>query len=177
MKLAAVDFWIWLIVFVFVLISKVWNKLATPSDDDQPAKPPPPTTPRARPTPQSRPQQPQRPAKSVSAPPGARRPSMPPPVITEAPDWRIDPQKIREFFEKVQAAPQPPARPTPPPVAAARPVPAPPPPVKAAPVTAAPKPATPAPAPASQWAAAFRDRQNLRNIIISNEILGPPKGA
>jgi hypothetical protein len=36
----------------------------------------------------------------------------------------------------------------------------------------------PAPSPpsrASQWAEALRDRQNIRNIIISAEIIGPPK--
>jgi hypothetical protein len=29
----------------------------------------------------------------------------------------------------------------------------------------------------SPWVEALRDRQNLRNIIIANEIIGPPRGA
>ena len=42
-----------------------------------------------------------------------------------------------------------------------------------------PKPVTAQPAQpsrSSQWAAALRDRQNMRNIIISAEIIGPPRG-
>jgi hypothetical protein len=37
--------------------------------------------------------------------------------------------------------------------------------------------AEPEPTPASIWAEALRDKQNLRHIIIAAEIIGPPKGA
>ena len=33
------------------------------------------------------------------------------------------------------------------------------------------------PSRSSHWAAALRDRQNIRNIILSAEIIGPPRGA
>lgn len=62
-----------------------------------------------------------------------------------------------------------------PPVATPKPSPAPEP--APAPVH---KPAPPAPEPAtrtSQWAAALRDRSNVRNIIIASEIIGPPKSS
>lgn len=181
MKLAAVDFWIWLIVVVFVLISKLWNKLAQTGDDEEPSETPPAT-------PRQRPPRPRPPARPQPARPAPRRPATPP-VISQSPDWRIDPHRIREFIEKVQQAAQPPVVTTPvpvpppaaapaPPVKAAKPaMPAPAPlPAKAPPVPPAPKPVEAAPPPASRWAAAFRDRQNLRNIIIATEIFGAPKG-
>ena len=33
---------------------------------------------------------------------------------------------------------------------------------------------TPQPSRSNQWATALRDRQNIRNVIIANEIIGPP---
>ena len=44
---------------------------------------------------------------------------------------------------------------------------------------AAPVAKTPVPEPprrSSPWVVALRDRQNLRNIIISAELIGPPRG-
>lgn len=83
----------------------------------------------------------------------------------------------------------PPRRPGPRPVVAAPPArrvvvtapqPAPPvmePPVAEVEAPAQPKaepPPPPAPSRASQWAVALRDRSNIRNVIIANEIIGPP---
>jgi hypothetical protein len=99
------------------------------------------------------------------------------PVGSPAPreGWRIDPEQIRRFVEQLsgqpQATPQPPV--APPPIHEA-PAPAPmPEPVATAAET---KPTIPVTTSrASQWAEALRDRQNIRNIIISAEIIGPPK--
>jgi hypothetical protein len=78
------------------------------------------------------------------------------------------PKDLREFVDRFTQPPKPVA---PPPVPKAVPPPKPTPP---------PPPVKPAPAPArqaSRWVEALRDQQNLRNIIISAEIIGPPRGA
>ena len=113
--------------------------------------------------------------------------------------WQVDPEQIRRFMEQLSGqarpTPTPPITQPPVPKAAAPTRPPPPPPPTPAPTAAEPEPAmaeaapaaaptqpvtAAAPAPstpsrASQWADALRDRQNIRNIIISYEIIGPPK--
>ena len=78
------------------------------------------------------------------------------------------PANLREFADRFTQPAKPVAAP---PVPKAAPVPKPPP---------SPAPTKPAPEPVrrpSRWVEALRDRQNLRNIIISAEIIGPPRGA
>lgn len=192
MKWAAADFWVWLIIVAFMAIAKGWSKFAAPSgDDEQPqppidlSKPQSKRPPRPQPAPQAarpRPQVPPRTLRPMASVPRRGRPS--PRIDKSSGAWRVDAEKIREFIEKMQQG----AAPAVPPVAPA-PTPAPPPPrktTKPAPVpaptqtsTSDTKPASPGAAPsrATQWAAALRDRQNIRNIIISAEIIGPPRGA
>jgi hypothetical protein len=151
MKLASVDF-VWLIIAAVFAIAKMWSKFATSQaeDDDVPASPP------VRPRPQARP----------VVPPVAK------PVTR--PTWEASPEDLRKFMERLTRPPQPKTA-TPPPV-----VPPPPPKPATPPPTPAPVAAKPTPQPSrrtSPWAEAFRDRQNLRNIIIANEIIGPPRGA
>ena len=103
------------------------------------------------------PVRPARPPVQKSLPPVMR------PVTKEM--WQAPPDKLREFMKRVTHPPQSPplavevpaAKPTPPPA-----------PVKPAPVQPA--------RTESKWVQALRDRQNLRNIIISAEIIGPPRG-
>jgi len=194
-KIAALDVYVWLIIFVMVALAKGWSKLQKQIDEDssESTEESPPIAPvqrRAKPREGVRPLQPQRarpqaprmapvprtvqPAQRTVPRTAAR------PVGSPAPreGWRIDPEQIRRFVEQLSG--QSPA--TPPPVA-------PPPVQKALPPTPEPVVATAAeakpvmaeaPAPpttsrASQWAEALRDKQNIRNIIISAEIIGPPK--
>ena len=79
---------------------------------------------------------------------------------------------MEQLQRKLQ--PQPVARAAPPPTPPPAPKPeAPPPAPKAEPPLAA----AVSPSRASAWTEALRDKQNIRNIIISAEIIGPPKGA
>ena len=93
------------------------------------------------------------PEKAAPASP-PRRPPPPKPVVrrtTRRPDAEVKPPVIAKSQAVVtdQPAPTPPA-----------------------------PAATPAqPTRSAQWAAALRDKQNVRNIIISAEIIGPPRGA
>jgi hypothetical protein len=195
-KVASVDVVVWLVIFVMVALAKGWSKLQKQIDDDSPAtedEAPPiapvqrRTTPRAgmRPVVQrARPQPPRvvpvpRAAQPVqrTVPRTAARP-----VGSPAPreGWKIDPEQIRRFVEQLSG--QPPSTP-PPPVASPPPVQKAPPPTPEPVAAAAPEsqpvmaeaPAPPATSRAAQWAEALRDRQNIRNIIISAEIIGPPK--
>jgi hypothetical protein len=138
---------VWLIVVAVFAIAKMWSKFATSQSEDDDGPTPPTTPPRPRPQ---------------------VRPVIKPVTQTK---WEVAPKDLREFMQQLTRPPQP--KPAPPPIA--------PPPV--------PKPAAPPPAPvaakaapepprrSSPWVAALRDRQNLRNIIIANEIIGPPRGA
>jgi hypothetical protein len=161
MHLAAIDSWIWVIIFVVVAISKMWSQFQQPADDDeQPAEPvatkPPPKLPAAR---------------TIQRGP----PAPPPPLIEEK--WGEAPKSLRDFMEQMRRQMEPP-----PPVVKAKPVAAPlpvakpvaPPIPKSAPVSAV---VVPKPARAAPWVAALRDKRNVRNIIIGAEVLGPPKGA
>jgi colicin import membrane protein len=179
---ADLDTLIWLIIFVMVALAKGWSKLQQSIDKDSTeSKEAPPVAPVRR---QPRPP----PPVARTAPRTARLPVGPPP--REA--WRVDPEQVRRFIEQLSGKPQPVPPPpvAPPPVRkmeAARPRPAPPErpeqppkpePAAAAPVAKPPIPASPMPAPtprAALWAEALRDKQNIRNIIISAEIIGPPK--
>jgi len=193
-KHADIETLVWLIVAAVIVLGKGWNKLQGQiAKDTSKSKETPPVTParpklqRPRPAPVG--------ARPVAAPmrrtvsPLQRTASrMAPAPVGSAPardTWRVDPEQIRRFMEQLSGQ----ARPVPPPIARppvqkAEPA-APPPPVAEepapTPAAAVPAPAiasrsaTPAPSRAAQWAEALRDRQNIRNIIISYEIIGPPK--
>jgi len=150
------DNWIPIAVVIVVAISKILGKLKeATARPDEPAPAPP--RPRV-----------QRPARP-------RPTAVTPPVIREAQPrrWTVAADELREFVDRLQRQAQP---------APAKPPPVPPPQPRAAP------PDEPAPAPkkaptakpaiasrANQWAVALRDRQNVRNIIVATEIIGPPK--
>jgi len=164
MKLAAADFAVWLIIAIIVGIGKLWTKFATSQpDDDQRA--PPPVRPRPRPQPLS-----SRRAVERNVPPAVK------PVT--GPTWEAAPKDLREFLERLTRPAQPqPVTPPPPLPLPAKPPPAPKP-AASAPAPVAAKASVPEPASrAARWTEALRDPQNLRNIIISAEIIGPPRGA
>lgn len=145
------------------------------------------------------PQRPRQQLRPVTPVPRTAQPSQRPvprmaarPVGSPAPreGWRVDPEQIRRFVEQLSGQPrqagrgQPPSTPqppvTPPPIQKATPpAPAPTPEPAAAlsdtKPTMAEAPAPTATSRASRWAEALRDKQNIRNIIISAEIIGPPK--
>jgi hypothetical protein len=197
-KIAALDVYVWLIIFVMVALAKGWSKLQKQIDEDssEPKEETPPIAPvqrRATPREGVRPLQPQRArpqAPRVVPVPRTAQPAQRTvprtaarPVGSPAPReaWRIDPEQIRRFVEQLSGQPQTTPQP---PVAAPLPVQkAPPPSTEPVVATAAEsKPVmaeAPAPSPsrASQWAEALRDKQNIRNIIISAEIIGPPKAS
>ncbi len=149
------DVWFWLIVAVFVLVSKIAGKLKASGETEE--SPAPPTRPR----------------------PAPRRVRPPPPVIPRAQprEWKAKADELQEFLKRVQQ-PAPPSPPPAKPAPVAQPAPHP---RLAEPPPLPPKPAkTPEPAltgisRSAQWTAALRDRQNIRNIIIATEIIGPPK--
>jgi len=101
--------------------------------------------------------------------------------------------QIRELVDQIRRSAQPPmpASGAPAPiretVGAPRPVRTAPPPIGESPSSPAPASKLPHPSPspidaprptqASVWAAALRDKQALRHIIVAAEIIGPPKGA
>jgi hypothetical protein len=174
MHRAGFDIVVWLIIGVIFMLSKAWGKFVTPSDDDTTDEPVAPPRPRpARPLP-------------------AQRPAPPPVAPKPPPAWEAAPEELRRFMEQLTK----PVRPTPTPPVAAPPVAhrAKPPAAKKAPAVVPPAPAPPTSPPAltptaaatvtakprskrsAQWITALRDRQNLRNIIISAEIIGRPKG-
>ncbi len=170
---------IWAILVVVFALVKGLSRLAKPADDDPPAldeKPPvsrPPVPPRQRSRPQPLAETGRRNERPVRRPASSK--AAPRPIATpmrKAP--RIDNDQIRQFVERLTRQP---ARPTatPPPIAIVEPVSAP----QAVPAEAKQVPdATPAASfstRGSQWTEALRDRQNIRNIIISAEIIGPPR--
>jgi hypothetical protein len=171
MRLARADFVVWLIIFLVVAVSKVWSKFQEQVDDDSsrpPPKPKPPVAkrplPRPRPLPQAQPM------------PRTASHRIPPPARPRAAEqWEPGGGgQLRDFMEQLQRKlqPQPVAVPPITPAAPAQP-PAPPLTPKAKPQPASPAPHQPS--RASQWAEALRDKQNIRNIVISAEIIGPPK--
>ena len=190
MKLANIDGLIWAIILVVVALVKAFTKLQKPAADDtaDSDETPPVATPRPpRPRPQRRPQ-PQPSPMVVAAPrtttmlPRTAAPMGPRSVTAPAGKaGRIDADQIRRFVEQLSGQPTPIAPVAPPPIPTAAPPPSPPTPE---PVTDAPElkqtiadaPAPAQPSRATQWAQALRDRQNIRNIVISAEIIGPPRG-
>jgi hypothetical protein len=146
--------WIWIIIFIVVAIVKALGKLQSAGHDE--------STPSA---PKARPQRPARPRPRPAAPPPLTAP-----MTGET--WRIEPQQLKEFISQVTRRAQPPpvvpAQVRQPPAPQRKPEPSPAPP-------AAPAAATESkPSRAALWAEAFRDKQNLRNIVIATEIIGPP---
>jgi hypothetical protein len=97
----------------------------------------------------------------------------------------VDADQIRRFIEQMSGKTQPPPAPPPPPIQPPRtrevepPAPLPQPePVQDVPAATQTPVKAPVPAQtsrASQWAEALRDRNNIRNIVIAAEIIGPPK--
>ena len=145
MKFASTDLIAWLIIVLFVAAAKAFSKMQSGSEPDEP-----PVVPRPTPTRQL----PRAPRK-----------------LQTTDRQRVPARDIETLVEKLarkqaakSAPPPPPVESTPLPEPAAAPSPAAPPPAPAEPVS-----------PASVWAEALRDKQNLRNIIISAEIIGPPK--
>jgi hypothetical protein len=175
MSFARADIIIWLIIFLMVAATKVWSKSQEQVDDDPPASTPKPRSPVAKRPPRPRPLPQTRPiprAVERRTPPVAS----PRPTETRGLGGGAD---LRDFMEELQRKLQPQpiagapvARAAPPP-APAQPPPPQPPTQKQTPQTSAPAP--PQPSRALQWAEALRDKQNIRNIIISAEIIGPPK--
>jgi hypothetical protein len=181
-KLAGnIDGLIWAIIFVVVAMVKGFTKLQKPAseDTDDADETPPVAVPRpARPRPQPQPQPPV--ISSHRLPPPLSRtaaPMGPRPIAAAAGEARtIDADQIRRFIEQLsgQSVPQPPVIPpqapsAPPP----QPEPVPETPDKEQSIAEPPAPAQST--RAAQWAQALRDRQNVRNIVISAEIIGPPR--
>ena len=181
MKLANIDGLIWVIIFVVVALVKGFTKLQKPADEDtsDSEEPPlvvPPRTPRRQPQP--RPVVVPAPRTTATLPRTAA-PMGPRPVAAPAGGMRrIDADQIRRFIEQLSGQPTPQPHVVQPPVPSAAP---PPPPPKPEPVMDAPDTKQTIAAPptqssrATQWAQALRDRQNVRNIVIAAEIIGPPR--
>lgn len=175
MQRAGIDSWIWVIIFVVVAASKLWSQFQQKTEGgDQASEPmaskPPPILPVGR-------------QELPSAHPIPRGPTAAPSSSSIEEKWGEAPKSLRDFMEQMRRQMQPPvARPAPPsvataplpvaePVAPAEPVPAPEPEPVPAPTVVS------EPSRASRWSAAMRDKQNVRNIIIGAEVLGPPKGS
>ena len=184
---------IWLIILVMVSLAKGWSKLQQSKESQPPESDdaPPPVQPR---TPvrraQSRPPAPPMPRLPRGvAPAMPRRVPQPRPVSTR-PGRKVSADDVRHVLEQMGRKPPPlasaplplpvplvtKAEAFPPPSPTPPPLPAPSAPEAAAPVQAAGGAPTAAQASrASQWSEALRDRQNVRNIIIACEIIGPPR--
>ena len=182
---------IWVIIFVMISLAKGWSKLQRSVDDDSSKADD--TPPVVHPKPQRPP--PLRLQRRPAAAPMPRAYGVPPQQRT-APrtmhrtgttsmsgERRVSTDDIRRFAEQLSGKAQPPPPPPPPVVRPPARKAEPPPPPRPEPATAAPVAvqtvaAAPAPAQTSralQWMEALRDRNNIRNIIISVEIIGPPK--
>jgi len=182
-KLANIDGLIWAIIFVVVALVKGFTKLQKPADEDTPDldETPTVTRPRTLRQPQPRPVvvTAQRKAATLSrtaAPMGPR-----PVAAPRGEGRRIDADQIRRFIEQLSGQPtsQPPVIPPHVPSAAPPPPPPKPEPVMDVPDTKQAIPDTPVSTQSSratQWAQALHDRQNVRNIVIAAEIIGPPRG-
>jgi hypothetical protein len=173
---------IWVIIFVVVTLVKGFTKLQKPSanaaDEDETPPVALPRSPRPRPQPQPAVASAQRrpPLLQRTAAPMGPRPIAPPAGEART----IDADQIRRFIDQLsdQSVPQPPVVPRQPPSAATPTPPPEPEPVPNASDIEQSITKTPAPVRsvrATQWAQALRDRQNIRNIIISAEIIGPPR--
>jgi hypothetical protein len=169
MKLASGE-WFWLIVFAVAALLQLLGKRQSARKSDE--------APAVRKTKQ----------RLQSRPPPFGQAA--PPKIPAGSQGIAD--QIRRLLDEIQRAAQPPepAPAAPPPiretVSAPTPAAAVPPPIQetaGAPTPAPKPPPSPSPitelqpTPASAWAQALRNKQNLRHIIISAEIIGPPKGA
>jgi hypothetical protein len=172
-----------------VALAKGWSSLQQQIDDDSSSesKPPPVAQPQMR-RPRASPPR-SRPATTpmTRTATSYQRPDLrtTPPSVGSPPrgTWRVDAQQIRRFRGQLRD----PSQSTPPPIAhppvqeVEAAVPLPPPQMESTEAMAATKQTTVnAPSPskvsrAAQWIEALRDRQNLRNIIIAAEIIGPPK--
>ncbi|HUJ11742.1 MAG TPA: hypothetical protein VL171_17165 [Verrucomicrobiae bacterium] len=192
MKTADIDTIVWLIVAVLFVVAKGWNKLRQQANKDTSKPKPPSVDPRSQsgksmgpprttvvrtrrmkvPTPRMNQSAQRIPSRTTTPPVGSP---------TARGNWKVDPEQIRRFIEQLSGEPQATAPPpvAPPPIQEA---PAPPPaPVPTTALTATmptmaevlARPSTPS--RAAQWTEALRDRQNIRNIIISAEIIGLPK--
>jgi hypothetical protein len=164
------EFLVWLIVAILIAISKGLGKLQERAGKTPPVKPPPvqrppeairrPVSERAVP-PLVRPLTPEYLREIVrdhQPSPAAPRPRTAPPRAVAAKQTQRA-GRPRSLTEPLQPKPVTPST-------AATPVP------PARPATAA---AQAVPARLSPWAEALREKTNLRNIIISAEIIGPPK--
>lgn len=173
-----------------ISLAKGWSKLQRSVDDDSSksgvtpsvAQPKPPRSlpPRLQPRPAATPMaRAYRPPLQRGAPRGTPRTG----TTSMSGERKVSADDIRQFVEQLSGKAQPPPPPPPPvarpPARKAEPPPPPKPePAPAAPVAAQTVAAAPAPAQTSralQWMEALRDRNNIRNIIISAEIIGPPK--
>ncbi len=184
-KFADIGGLIWVIIFVMVSLAKGWSKLqqskesnSPDSDDVPPPVPPKPPVSQPRPRPATVPT----PRVPRAAPPVMRRPMTQSAPATTPAARKVSADDIRRVVEKMSRKPQPASPPRPgsaPPMARAElssPPPLPPP--LEAPAAKQTIAVAPAPVPssrASQWTEALRDRQNIRNIIVAYEIIGPPR--
>ncbi len=186
LKLANSDGLIWAIIVVVVAIVKGLTKLQKPADEDSSdSDDNPPVAAPMVPRPQPKPQQPQprpavtirraqRPVRRPVSPIAAPRPIASP--MRKAP--RVDADQIRRFVDQLSSRPIPPTVA----VSATHKAEPPPPPPKPQPEASEAKqpiadpPTLPQSTRASQWSQVLRDRQNIRNIVISVEILGAPRG-
>ena len=190
MKFADIGAVIWVIIFVMISLAKGWSKLQRSVDDD--ASKAEDTPPVVHPKPQRPP--PQRLQRRPAAAPMPRAYGVPPQqraaprttlrtgTTSMSGERKVSADDIRRFVEQLSGKAQPPPQPPPPvarpPARKAEPPPPPEPEPASIPVVAQKVAAAPAPAQTSralQWMEALRDRNNIRNIIISAEIIGPPK--
>jgi hypothetical protein len=148
MRTADANIVVWLVIIGFVALAKVWNSFQRDTDNDPDDAPP-----------------------TAPKPPLVRsRPSTGPvqPAPRRVPAREIE-NLIKQRVQKRQASPA-----SPPPRVERAPSPAPA--SVAPPAASAPTPvAVVSASPVSPWVETLRDKQNLRNVIISAEIIGPPK--
>jgi len=138
-----VEFWIWFLIVMVVAVVKGLGKLQELAQEQPDESPVPPRL------------------------PSSRRPPKP---LPQAREWKVDPEHLRQYVEKITG----------------RAVAVPPPLPQTVGETAPPAVVSAPPAPpsgterqnqqAAQWRKALHDRQNLRRIVIGAELIGPPKG-
>jgi hypothetical protein len=165
---------IWLAIFVVVSIAKGWSKMQQSGKSDSSAADDAP--PVVRPRPRIPPPQPPLQPRPGMAPMARPAPRVVPRAEAPTPRGRkVDADGIRRFVEQLSSKPPLPSarKAEPPPAPPRRPEPV-------AQTTEAKQQIAAASVPvqtsrASQWTEALRDRNNIRNIIISAEIIGPPK--
>ena len=191
---------IWLIIFVMISLAKGWSKLQEskesqspePDDDAPPPVPPTPPVPRPQPRPASIPM----PRVPRAVPPTIRRPTPQSAPASTPAARKVSADDIRRVVEKMGRKPQPtapvplPSHSVPAPSVVRAEPPSPPPlpspleapaqkqtiaDLSAAALAKADAPPLAPSSRASQWTEALRDRQNIRNIIVAYEIIGPPR--